>query len=108
MAAVGPVITARGGSARAVAAMSSISQQDLDLAIIKLRSSFYDEMSHTFGFGKADMLSCFALFDDDPGRINSIESEFRRITTDVVTKTVREYLRPENRTILIVNPKAPD
>jgi predicted Zn-dependent peptidase len=52
------------------------------------------------------LLASFALFDDNPGRINSIENEFRKITPDIIKKTVQEYLRPTNRTILIVDPKA--
>ena len=48
----------------------------------------------------------FALFDDDPSRINTLENEFRKITPEVIKKTADEYLRPSNRTILIVDPKA--
>jgi predicted Zn-dependent peptidase len=82
-----------------------ISQEDLDLAIVKIRSSLYDNVGG-LGIGRADLLACFALFDDDPSRINSIEAEFRKVTPDLIQKTASEYLRPTNRTILIVDPKA--
>ena len=59
-----------------------------------------------FGFGKADLLCSFALFDDDPGKINRIEEEFRKVTPELIQKTAREYLRPTNRTVLVIEPKA--
>ena len=48
----------------------------------------------------------FALFDDDPNKINDLEAEFRKVTPDLVQKTAREYLRPTNRTVLVIEPKA--
>ena len=78
----------------------------LDLAIVKTRSDLYDSMEGLFGFGRADLLASFALFDDDPGRINHLEEEFRRITPQILLATAKEYLRPTNRTILTIEPKA--
>jgi predicted Zn-dependent peptidase len=78
----------------------------LDRALIKLRSAFYDEMATYFGFGRADLLACFALFDDNPSLINDIEKEFRNITPALIRQTAQAYLRPANRTILTINPKA--
>ena len=71
-----------------------------------MRSDFYDELEQIAGFGRADLLASFALFDDDPGRINRLEEEFRKITPEIVQKTAQEYLRPSNRTILTVEPGA--
>jgi len=59
-----------------------VSQEDLDLAIVKIRSQFYDNLAG-LGIGRADLLACFALFDDDPARINSIEAEFRKVTPEL-------------------------
>jgi predicted Zn-dependent peptidase len=81
-------------------------QATLDRALVKIRSSLYDTMEQTGGFGKADLLASFALFDDDPARINRIEAEFQKVTPALVQKTAQEYLRPSNRTILIIEPKA--
>jgi zinc protease len=89
-----------------VAELNNVTQEDLDLALVKVRSSLYDDMGSFFGFGRADLLACFALFDDDPSRINKLEAEFRRVTPELVKKTVQEYLQPTNRTILIIEPKA--
>jgi len=81
-----------------------VSQADLDLALVKLRSSLYDNLQS--GFGRADLLAAFALFDNDPARINTLEAEFRKVTPALMQQTLRDYLRPTNRTILIVNPLA--
>jgi len=83
-----------------------ISQEMLDLAIVKMRSNLYDQISQLYGFGKADLLASFALFDNDPSRINRLESEFRKVTPELMQRTMKEYLRNTNRTILIINPLA--
>jgi zinc protease len=91
---------------QSIAELDNITQEELDLAIVKVRSTLYDNLGSFFGFGRADLLACFALFDDDPSRINKLEEEFKKVTPEVVKKTIREYLQPSNRTILIVEPKA--
>jgi len=91
----------------AIAELDSVTQEDIDLAIIKMRSNLYDNLSQLYGFGTADLLASFALFDDDPSRINTLEDEFRKITPEIIKRTVAEYFRPTNRTILTVVPKAP-
>lgn len=90
---------------QSIAELSNVTQEDVDLAIIKLRSDLYTTLGGN-GFGRADLLASFALFDDDPARINTLESQFKKITPEVIKKTVAEYLVPTNRTILIVDPKA--
>lgn len=83
-----------------------VEQETLTLALVKMRSRFYDEMSTLQGFGKANLLASFALFDDNPGRINGLEAEFKKVTPDLIKKTAQEYLRPSNRTVIVVNPLA--
>jgi predicted Zn-dependent peptidase len=63
-------------------------------------------MEGLFGFGRADLLASFALFDDDPSRINRIEAEFAAVTPELIQQTAQEYLRSTNRTILTVEPGA--
>ncbi|MEE2773237.1 MAG: pitrilysin family protein [Bacteroidota bacterium] len=88
-----------------VASLSDgVTQEMLDNAMVKMRSQLYDNLGSTFGLGRADLLCSFALFDDDPSRINHLEEEFRKITPETVNKTVSEYLRKSNRTVLRVNP----
>jgi predicted Zn-dependent peptidase len=61
-----------------------VDKATLDRAMVKYRSGFYA----------------------DPGRINRIEDELRKVTPELIQKTAQEYLRPSNRTILTVVPKA--
>jgi predicted Zn-dependent peptidase len=83
-----------------------VDKATLDRAVVKLRSNLYDEMDQQNGLGKVDLLASFALFDDDPARINKIEQEFRKVTPELLQKTAQEYLRPTNRTVLVIEPKA--
>jgi predicted Zn-dependent peptidase len=90
----------------AIAELDNITDEELNLAIVKMRSNLYDNLGQLYGFGTADLLASLALFDDNPARINTLENDFRKVTPEIVKKTVKEYLRPTNRTILIVDPKA--
>ena len=83
-----------------------VDQKTLDRALVKMRSAFYDEVSQFNGFGRADLLASLALFDDNPQRVNEIEAQFRKVTPALIQKTAEEYLRPTNRTILTIEPKA--
>lgn len=85
-----------------------VSQAEIDRAIVKLRSGLYDTMQQFGGFGRADLLASFALFDDNPQEINQIEANFRKITPKVIQDTAKEYLRKTNRTVVIVNPEKSD
>jgi predicted Zn-dependent peptidase len=83
-----------------------VSQEILDRAIVKMRSNLYDIMSNTFGFGRADLLAAFALFDDDPARINTLEEEFRKVTPELMQRTAQEYLVPGAVTVFTIEPGA--
>jgi len=83
-----------------------VTKEELDLALVKRRSRLYADYEQSVGFGRANLLAAFALFDDDPGKINRLEDEFRKVTPAQIQKTAREYLRPGNRTILTIIPKA--
>jgi predicted Zn-dependent peptidase len=84
---------------------NNVKTEDLQLAQVKLRSSLYDAIGGFFGIGKVNLLAVFALFDDNPSRINTLEAEFKKVTPELIKKTAREYLNPANRTILIIDPK---
>jgi zinc protease len=83
-----------------------VDQATLDRALVKWRSDFYDNLGGFSGFGRADLLASFALFDDNPARINQLEEEFRKVTPALILQTAKEYLRPTARTILTIEPKA--
>jgi len=83
-----------------------VDQATLDRALVKLRSTLYAQMEQFVGFGKANLLAAFALFDDDPSRINKIEAGFKMVTPALLQKTAQEYLAPTNRTIEFIKPAA--
>ena len=83
-----------------------IDRATLDRTLVKIRSDLYDEIDGFYGFGRADLLASFALFFDDPNRINTIEDRFRQVTPELIQRVAREYLRPTNRTILTLEPGA--
>jgi predicted Zn-dependent peptidase len=77
-------------------------------ARIKMRSSLYDVVDQFSGLGKLDILASLTLFDDDPARFNRLESEFTKVTPEMIQKTAQEFLRRENRTIYTIVPGAKD
>jgi len=81
-----------------------VSQAVIDRALVKLRSGLYDTMTQFGGFGRADLLASYALFDDKPDNINQIETNFRKVTPELLQKTAKEYLRKTNRTIVMIKP----
>jgi len=85
-----------------------VNQKTLDRSLVKLRSSLYDTMGQFGGFGLMDLLASFALFDDDASRVNSLDAEFGKVTPELLQKTAQEYLRPSNRTVVLVEPAPKD
>jgi zinc protease len=77
-----------------------ISAAMLARARVKARARLYDIVEGAFGFGRADLLASFALFDNDPEKINRLEGELMKVTPELIQRTAHEYLRPSNRTIL--------
>jgi predicted Zn-dependent peptidase len=82
-----------------------VDQKTLDRALVKARSDLYDTFGQQGGFGLVDILASFALFDDNPGRVNTLAGQLEKVTPELLQKTAQEYLRPTNRTVLIVEPK---
>jgi zinc protease len=80
-----------------------VERAELDRAITKIRSALYDVAGSPTRFGLVDLLACFALFDEDPARINRLESEFRKVTPQLLRETARKYLAATNRTQLALN-----
>jgi zinc protease len=82
-----------------------IDQATLDRAMVKFRSGYYDLVGGFFGFGRADLLASFALFDDNPQKINEIESQMKKVTPAIIQKTAKEYLRNTAQTTLAIKTK---
>jgi predicted Zn-dependent peptidase len=83
-----------------------VDRETLDRALVKIRSDLYANLEEFGGFGRANLLASFALFDDDPGRINRLESEFAKVTPALLQRTAQEYLRKTNRTVYTITPGA--
>jgi zinc protease len=83
-----------------------VDKRTLDRALVKARSDLYDTFGQQGGFGLVDILASFALFDDNPARVNAIAGELEKVTPELLQKTAAEYLRDSNRTVLVVQPAA--
>jgi len=77
---------------------------ELGRALTKIRAALYDLAGSSTRFGLVDLLASFAMFDDDPARINRIEAEFRAVTPELISDVARRYLKDQTRTVLIVEP----
>jgi predicted Zn-dependent peptidase len=75
-----------------------ITDEDLKQAKVNMRSNLYEQLESQGGFGRADLLAAFALYDDDPNRINSIFTELDKVTTAQVQAAAKKWLVPSNRT----------
>lgn len=76
-----------------------VSAAELARARTKLRSSLYSTIDSPGHLGLVDALAVFALFDNDPGKVNHLEEGFDKVTPELMLKTAQEYLRPTNRSI---------
>ena len=83
---------------------TGLDQAALDRARVKMRSDLYANIEQFAGFGRANLLASFALFDDDPSKINQIEDGFEKVTPALVQKVADEYLRSGNRTVYVITP----
>jgi predicted Zn-dependent peptidase len=75
-----------------------VTKKELTDAKVRFRSNFYDQLESTMA--KAHLLATFALFHDDPSRINKVLDTSDAVTPDQVQSVARKYLVPENRTAI--------
>ena len=83
-----------------------VGAEELTRARTKIRSNLYNLADPSTRFGLVDLLAVGALWEDDPNWINTLEAGFERVTPELMLATAREYLRPTNRSILMVEPGA--
>ncbi len=81
-----------------------LTEDELARAIVKIRSSLFDSLDGFYGFGKADLLASFALFDNNPAKISALEASFKKVTPALIMSTAKEYLRNTSRTVLAIAP----
>ena len=80
--------------------------EELARARTKIRSSHNNLADPTTRIGLVDLLAVGAMWEDDPNWVNTLEAGFARVTPELMLATAREYLRPTNRSILVVEPGA--
>ena len=87
---------------------NGITAVELAQAKTTMRSAFLDDMEGGGMplFGRANLLGVFALFDDNPARINTILSELDKVTLDDVKAAAAKWLVPSNRTSIDSRPAA--
>jgi zinc protease len=85
-----------------------ITPAELTQAKTALRSSFLEDMEGGMmpRFGRANLLAAFALFDDDPGRINTILEELEKVTVDDVKAAAGRWFVKTNQTSIDSRPAA--
>lgn len=88
-------------------AATPIDTTTLEVAKRQVRSGLYDIFDFLGGFGRADLLASYALFDDDPGRINGLEGAINDVTAADITETARTYLGVPQRTVYVRRPPGP-
>jgi zinc protease len=87
-----------------------IAEDELDPVKVKFRSDYYSMLEGGMGsymprFGLMHYLACFALFDGDPGRVNTILDGFLAVTPEQAREAARKYLVPQNRAIVVRRPE---
>jgi predicted Zn-dependent peptidase len=85
-----------------------ISEAELAQAKTALKSSFFEDMEGGMmpRFGRANLLAAFALFDNDPARINTILAELDQVTVDDVKAAAGRWFVPANQTSIDSRPAA--
>ncbi|MGH8189122.1 MAG: M16 family metallopeptidase [Steroidobacteraceae bacterium] len=85
-----------------------VTEAELTQAKTSLRSSFLENIEGGFmpRFGRANLLAAFALFDNDPRRINTILDELDKVTIDDVKAAAARWFVPTNRTTIDSRPVA--
>jgi predicted Zn-dependent peptidase len=79
-----------------------VTAEELQQAKVNFRSQFLENLEGGAipGFGRSDLLAALALYDDNPGRINTILTDLDRVTAAEVRAAARKYLVPTNRTVI--------
>src|SRR5918999_450000 len=83
-----------------------ITEAELAQAKTSMRSAFLEDMEGGFmpRFGRANQLAAFALFDDDPKRVNTILDELEKVTADDVKAAAGRWFVTTNRTSIDSRP----
>jgi predicted Zn-dependent peptidase len=82
---------------------NGITAEELQQAKVNFRSQFLDNIES--GFGRSDLLAAFALYDDNPNRINTVLTDLDKVTAAEVQAAAKKWLVPSNRTVIDRRPE---
>jgi len=80
-----------------------IADWEMDKARNSARSSFINSLSSTLS--RATLLSQYAMFYNDPGRINTRAEAIAKVTAADVQRVASQYLVKTGRTVVHTIPK---
>jgi predicted Zn-dependent peptidase len=85
-----------------------ITEAELAQSKTALKSSFLEDMEGGMmpRFGRANLLAAFSLFDNDPGRVNTILAELEKVTVEDVKAAAGRWFIPANQTSIDSRPVA--
>ena len=83
-----------------------VSEEELQRAKTKIRAHLYANVDPATRFGLVDLLAVGAMWENDPNWVNRLEQGFAEVTPALLMRTAQEYLRPTNRSILVIEPGA--
>jgi len=79
-------------------------QTEVDRAIALAETDFVHALEN--GASRADQLSMFELFFDDPGRVNTQLDRLRAVTVEQIRSFALDHFGPDNRAVLTYEPAA--
>ncbi len=87
-----------------IEALTNAEQQEIDRAIALTETDLVRTLERVAE--RADLLSMFDLYFDDPGRLNGELDRLRAVTLDQIRTFVDEQMGPDNRAIVTYQPEA--
>ncbi len=86
-----------------VEALADVGQREVDRAIALTETDLVRTLEHVAE--RADLLSMFDLYFDDPGRLNRELDRLREVTPDQIRRFAEQRLGPDNRAIVTYVPE---
>jgi predicted Zn-dependent peptidase len=87
-----------------IAGLAETDQSEVDRAIALSETDLVNELERVAS--RADLLSMFDLYFDDPGRLNEEIDRLRAVTPSAVRGFAEEFLGADNRAVLGYRPRA--
>lgn len=79
-----------------------VTQAELDRAKNQQRASFIRGMQTAMG--RAETLQMYALYHGDPAEVRNAVARYDAVTREDVLRVARQYLRPDNRAVVVTLP----